>query len=296
MDLYKKKMKNLFRLCSTKKNILTKKKSFIAKKEFRTIETIHKNEYRTVYLAKLKNKKVVIKKFEKTNLKNIENEIKIMIKCGKHENVIKVFGHSILGEQGSYIIMQYCERGNLMTYLRKNKNMDSQTKIDFMLQIAKGIQFLHKRGVIHRDLKPQNVLIDKKNVLKICDFGESKNEKGIKGTLVGSCIYVDPELLNQKPKIHPKSIDIYSFGILIWTIWHQKEPYQEQMKKIHYNKFAFLNIINTKNIRPRIEVAIIPIDLIIIMEKCWHKNVEKRYKSFREIIILLNEFVFISSF
>ena len=122
--------------------------------------------------------------------------------------------------------MEYINGETLSSYLKKKHFCISEKKIcEIMKQIGEGIYYLHSFGIVHRDIKPDNILINDKNEIKIIDFGFSKimgnNEKTNEG--FGTLDYAAPEILLRIP--YGKEIDIWAMGILLFYILTGRSPF-----------------------------------------------------------------------
>jgi serine/threonine protein kinase/N-acetylglutamate synthase-like GNAT family acetyltransferase len=126
------------------------------------------------------------------------------------------------------LVMEYCDGGDLNTYIirqwnssvKKNQPIREKTIINYLMQIANGLNYLHENGMVHRDLKPSNVLITKDNILKIADFGTIKQfqcDESYKAyTLCGTPDYIAIEVLLNEP--YNEKIDIYSLGMILMNM------------------------------------------------------------------------------
>lgn len=135
---------------------------------------------------------------EKLNMKklqeNLDNEIEIM-RSLKHPNIVE-FIEILKSERKHYIIMEYCAGGDLSQYIRQRGKLDEALAHHFMMQLSKGLLFLYQNNLVHRDLKPQNLLILDNTVafpqLKLADFGFARSLKpqSLANTLCGSPLYM----------------------------------------------------------------------------------------------------------
>ena len=122
------------------------------------------------------------------------------------------------------LIMEYKENGNLETSISTGKfKKDQTTKLKNIIGIASGIKYLHKNNVVHRDLKPVNIILDKNNEPVICDFGCSRQYSAMidnrMTSTIGSYIYMAPELFEHSfNQIYTYHVDTYSFGIILFQI------------------------------------------------------------------------------
>jgi hypothetical protein len=195
-------------------------------------ELIGKGKFGQVNLGinKKTNEKVAIKIIKKSTLTTIQDlelvktEIDIM-RISHHKNIVKLYD-KFENEKYIFIIMEYINGETLSSYLKKKHFCISEKKIcEIMKQIGEGIYYLHSFGIVHRDIKPDNILINDKNEIKIIDFGFSKimgnNEKTNEG--FGTLDYAAPEILLRIP--YGKEIDIWAMGILLFYILTGRSPF-----------------------------------------------------------------------
>ncbi|RIB00711.1 kinase-like domain-containing protein [Gigaspora rosea] len=176
-----------------------------------------------------------------------------------------------------YLVMQYAKDGNLQDYLMKNKSiLQLCEKIILNKSIAKGLEFLHNKNIIHRDLHSKNVLIHNGSPL-LADFGLSKSllekNKGHISEVRGIQAYVDPRLLEKtsNPKYtHTILSDIYSYGVLMWEIYACRPPF-------HGRNDKQLTVDLCTGTREKLEKGI-PLSYKDTYERCWDHNPSYRPK------------------
>ena len=180
------------------------------------------------------NSKVAMKviKKEKSNDKLlIRNEIDILKKLS-HPNIVRIY-EFYESEHNFYLINEYCSGGELFYFLNK-RNLNEQQLSVLFYQVFSGLCYLHENNILHRDMKPENILISKieKDIysneeyfwIKIIDFGTAKifeNNKKLK-TIVGSAYYIAPEVLN---KDYNEKCDTWSVGIILYMFIVGKAPF-----------------------------------------------------------------------
>ncbi|CAN5183369.1 hypothetical protein BH09BAC2_BH09BAC2_12610 [soil metagenome] len=203
-------------------------------------DIIGKGGFATVYKAydKVLDMQVALKFFhasEADNKYNVINEIKKAIKFA-HPNIVRYYGvESLVGrnvhgqEEDIQIgIMEYIQEGQMKTFLNKNPVDKTELK-KLLIDILEGLKYLHSQDIIHRDIKPQNILLgrDKQNKLiaKIADFGISKavdSQNTSSSVLLGTVEYMAPEQFNPERyginKKISKNIDIWAFGITAYYL------------------------------------------------------------------------------
>lgn len=139
----------------------------------------------------------------------------------RHPNIVSMYGFS-RKEGYLCLITEYVQGGSLANYM-KNSGLSLHSKLNILASVARGMLFLHQRGVIHRDLKPANILVEADFKIKICDFGLSgfskKDEENEKG-FGGSPGYAAPELPSPQ---HSFPVDVYSFAVVMWELLGEQE-------------------------------------------------------------------------
>lgn len=143
-----------------------------------------------------------------------------------HPNIVNIYD---VGEGDQpYIVMEHVDGMDLKQYIRENHPIPYQKAIDIMKQILNGIAYAHKNDVIHRDIKPHNILIDKDGNIKITDFGIaialSQNSITQTNSLLGSVQYISPE--QARGNVVTKQSDIYSLGIVLYELLTGTVPFE----------------------------------------------------------------------
>jgi len=160
-------------------------------------------------------------------------------------------------------------------------DIDDRLRTIMSRQIARCMQYLHSRNIIHRDLKSLNLLINQRFEIKICDFGLSRviDKNQPMTSNIGTVAWIAPEIFSNK-KLYTEKADVYSFAIIMWELLTRQMPFAEAE--------AFtIPVLVTKGKRPTLPKKV-PKDYGKLMEKCWHQKGEKR-PSFDEIVVKLDE-------
>jgi mitogen-activated protein kinase kinase kinase len=132
--------------------------------------------------------------------------------------------------------LEYVPGGSVAGCLRKHGKFDDQVSRSFTSQILAGLDYLHQNGIIHRDLKADNILVDPSGVCKISDFGISKrtddiNENGIHTSMQGSVFWMAPEVVQAGRKGeklgYNGKVDIWSLGCVVLEMWAGRRPWQD---------------------------------------------------------------------
>ena len=181
---------------------------------------------------------VAIKKINKQKInslqKNFKNDIEIMKKLN-HPHIVKTF--DILEDPNYiFIALEYCKNGTLHSFLDK-RPLKEQHVIQYFSQIISALKYLYNLKILHRDLKPQNILLDSNNSIKLTDFDFAKitNDDNLFKTICGTPLYMAPEIIKYK-KYNNKS-DLWSLGVILFQMITGKHPYKakthfELVKKI----------------------------------------------------------------
>ena len=185
--------------------------------------------------------KIINKDKIKKKMKNIlfkENEI---ITKFNHINIVYVF-QIIEEEKNIYIIMEYCNKGELFDYIVAHKRLEEDEASIFFYQLINGVDYIHKKGVAHRDLKPENLLLTVDKVLKIIDFGLSHeyDENSLLKTKCGSPSYAAPEIIRGKLYDGFKT-DIWCCGIILYAMLCGYLPFEGED-----NRELFRSILECK--------------------------------------------------
>lgn len=164
----------------------------------------------------------VVKKF-------LPREIEVLTTLN-HPYVIQL--HSILQQNDKmYIFMRFAENGDLLEWIRKHGVLKEQHARIWFRQLVMGLDYLHSREIVHRDLKCENVLLTKRNNVKIADFGFSRfcvedGKRILSNTFCGSAAYAAPEVVSASP-YNPKIADVWSLGIILFIMLNGTMPFDD---------------------------------------------------------------------
>ncbi|CAK9181713.1 unnamed protein product [Ilex paraguariensis] len=175
------------------------------------------------------------------------------------------------------IVVEYLLGGTLKSYLIKNRirKLSFKVVIQLALDLARGLSYLHSQKIVHRDIKTENILLDKKLTVKISDFGvarvEPLNPDEMTGQ-TGTLGYMAPEVLNGD--LYNRKCDVYSFGICLWEIYCCDMPYPD------LRSLEEFSAVISKNLRPEIPRCC-PSSLAKVMKQCWDADPrrDRRWKT-----------------
>ena len=146
-----------------------------------------------------------------------------------HPNIVKVFDVSF-GDLIQYIVMEYIDGITLKEYIERNGVLPWSDAVNISIQILRGLQHAHDKGIVHRDVKPQNIMILADNTVKVTDFGIARfarNEsKTITDKAIGSVHYISPEQV--KGELTDEKADIYSVGVIMYEMITGTLPFEAE--------------------------------------------------------------------
>ncbi len=215
---------------------------------------------------------------DKKTVERFSNELKMARKI-VHKNIARMF--DLNEEKGThYFTMEYVRGEDLKRLIRKMGRLNAAQAISIAKQVCDGLAEAHKLGVIHRDLKPQNIMVDEDGNSRIMDFGiaRSLEGKGITGAgvMIGTPDYMSPEQVEGKET--DQRSDIYSLGIILYEMVTGQVPFEGDT--------PFTIGVKHKSERPKNPKELnsqLPDDLNRVILKCLEKDKENRYQSAGEL-------------
>ncbi|KAG0465673.1 hypothetical protein HPP92_019837 [Vanilla planifolia] len=180
------------------------------------------------------------------------------------------------------VVVEYLPGGSLKNFLIKNhtRKLAFKVVVQLAIDLARGLSYLHSKKVVHRDVKTENMLLNRARTLKIADFGvarvEAQNPNDMTGE-TGTLGYMAPEVLNGNP--YNRKCDVYSFGICVWEIYCCDMPYPD----LTFSEVT--SAVVRQNLRPEIPRCC-PNSLANVMKRCWDANPEKR-PEMDEVVVML---------
>ncbi|MDE5862727.1 MAG: Stk1 family PASTA domain-containing Ser/Thr kinase [Lachnospiraceae bacterium] len=250
----------------------------IIQNRYEIIEEVGSGGMSVVYKAKchVLNRFVAIKvlKPEFSDDKSFVSKFRIEAQSAaglSHPNIVNVFD---VGEENGYhyIVMELVEGITLKEYIQQNGRLPYQTALDFIMQICAGIEMAHEHHTIHRDIKPQNIIVSRNGTLKVTDFGIAKaaTSNTIASSAMGSVHYISPE--QARGGYSDERSDIYSLGITLYEMLTGRVPFEGEN-----NVTVALMHIQSEMIPPREYYPDIPVGLEKIVLKATQKKPERRY-------------------
>ena len=195
-----------------------------------------------------------------------------------HPNIVNVYD---VGEEGGthYIVMELVEGITLKKYIEKKARLSIKETISIAIQVSMGIEAAHNNHIIHRDIKPQNIMISKEGKVKVTDFGIAKavSSNTITSNVMGSVHYTSPE--QARGGFSDEKSDIYSLGITMFEMLTGRVPFNGETTVA-----IAIKHIQEPMPSPREYVAEIPISVEQIVFKCTQKSPDRRYQSMSELI------------
>jgi len=218
------------------------------------LETLSEKGSASVYIAKHKKleRKTLLKVYSGGDaqlIERFEREAKIVADLNSPSIVsIYDFGEA---EGKFFISMEFVEGWNLTDYLKQNTLSPDQI-LNFAVQITRSVAILHRKGYIHRDLKPDNILVSKQKEIKLTDFGitlhESLNRVTSEGALLGTPLYMSPEQINNL-ELTPAS-DVFSIGVIFYQMSTGVQPFEAQQYAQVFSKILSYDPLSLNTLRP----------------------------------------------
>ena len=202
-----------------------------------------------------------------------------------HPNIVRIFDVGF-GNKLQYIVMEYVEGVTLKEYIEKAKVLNWKDVVHFTFQILRGLQHAHDKGIVHRDIKPQNIMLLEDGTVKIMDFGIArfpKDEKINGKKAVGSVHYISPE--QAIGGITDFKSDIYSVGIIMYEMLTGMLPFDGKTPEIVAQKQIKDAVISPLEINPNL-----PQGLVDIILRAIKKKPQDRYQSAEEMLHDIDEF------
>lgn len=203
-----------------------------------------------------------------------------------HPNIVKVFDVSF-GDLIQYIVMEYIDGITLKEYIERTGNLSWNDAVNFTLQILRGLQHAHDKGIVHRDVKPQNIMVLADKTIKVTDFGIARFARNESQTItdkaIGSVHYISPE--QAKGELTDEKADIYSVGVILYEMLTGTLPFEAESAV----SVAIMQLQTEPKLPTHIN-PLIPLGLEQITMRAMQKDPKNRYKSAAEMLRDLEQF------
>ncbi len=195
-----------------------------------------------------------------------------------HSNIVNVYD---VGEEAGiyYIVMELVEGITLKKYIEKKGRLGVREAVSIAIQVAQGIEAAHRHHIIHRDIKPQNIIISKEGKVKVTDFGIARaaTSNTINSSVMGSVHYISPE--QARGGYSDEKSDIYSFGITLFEMLTGHVPFDGDTTVA-----VALQHIQDDMVSPRKYLPDMPVSVEKIVLKCTQKKTDRRYQNATDLI------------
>lgn len=201
----------------------------------------------------------------------------------EHPNIVNIY--DVGSENGMYyIVMEYVEGITLKTYIEKKGQLNFKEAISIAIQVGRGIEAAHNKGIIHRDIKPQNIIISTEGKVKVTDFGIARatSSNTIHADVMGSVHYASPEQA-RNGYVDGKS-DIYSLGIVMYEMVTGRVPFDGDTTVA-----VALQHLQEEMVAPSAYAPDLPISLEKIILKCTMKSPDRRYAAIEDLLLDLKK-------
>ncbi|MCQ2451178.1 MAG: Stk1 family PASTA domain-containing Ser/Thr kinase [Clostridia bacterium] len=238
-------------------------------------------ENRIVAIKILKDEFVSNEEF----IRRFKNESKAIAMLS-HQNIVKVYDVSF-GDLIQYIVMEYIDGITLKEFIEEKGSLRYQDAVYFTIQILKALQHAHDKGIVHRDVKPQNIMVLEDGSIKVTDFGIARFSRSEQRTItdkaIGSVHYISPE--QAKGEKTDEKTDIYSVGVMLYEMLTGRLPFEAERAV----SVAIMQLQTNPKLPTEINSSI-PLGLEQITMHAMQKLTERRYQSAAEMLCDLDRF------
>jgi eukaryotic-like serine/threonine-protein kinase len=201
-----------------------------------------------------------------------------------HPNIVQAYD---VGKSGEfhYFVMEFVDGRTVYDDIVKHKRCPEMEAIDIIIQVAEALQHAHERGLIHRDVKPKNIMITKEGVAKLADMGlaravsDKEMAEAEQGKAFGTPYYISPEQIRGELKIGPQS-DIYSLGATLYHMVTGSVPFDGKNPSAVMHKHLKADLIAPDHVNPKLSAGISE-----VIEMMMAKDPKKRYASCKDLLV-----------
>lgn len=265
----------------------------ILKDRYKLIDERGRGSFATVYVARdTKDNRIYAVKVMHIELSNdgdllarFQREAHILLNLSD-PHIVRVVDY---GEDNSmhFIVMDYVDGQNLKYYTLTNGPMEASRALNYAQQIAEGLDTAYKHGVVHRDIKPQNILINTKGVVKITDFGLARSRETVTLTqsnvFMGTAYYISPEQAESGRSADTRS-DLYSIATVLFEMLAGHPPFEGDTAVDIVMKHMNEKVPSICRLRPEL-----PADIDVFLQKAMAKSPNDRYSTPQEFIAALEQ-------
>ena len=171
---------------------------------------------------------------DESSKKKVMQEVQILQRT-RHKNIVRLYD-SFESNKHIVFVMELCAGGDLLNYVRKRRKLKEDSAKFVFRQVVEGLQYCHSKGIVHRDMKLDNLLLDESGTVKICDFGVSRQLTSSHEIMTEQCgtpAYIAPEILKDKG-YRGFGVDIWSLGVCLYALLYGTVPFKaNNMSELH---------------------------------------------------------------
>ena len=201
-----------------------------------------------------------------------------------HPNIVQAFDVDCTGDT-YYFVMEYVAGRTVHDDIQQHKRYDESEAVDIVIQVAEALEHAHSKGLIHRDVKPKNVMITHEGVVKLADMGlaravsDKEAAEAEKGKAFGTPYYISPEQIRGEVEIGPPA-DIYSLGATLYHMVTGSVPYEGKNPSAVMHKHLKGELVPPDHVNPKLSAGISE-----VIEMMMARNPKKRYQNCSDLLV-----------